>query len=210
MLIERFLKHAVVIALLMGGWACSAQQSTTPTTLIPQDAQLSAKLTAPDSNPSSVFSAEPAATNPNSAAYVHLALPAEMSSSSSSVLPSPALASSVFSKPAAAMFTSSIKKGGPSRTLDAHYFLINSVHLEMAILDIAMTRRCIDDHRCAEGNPLMPSSLGGQLGVGFALVGSSAVSSYFLKKHHARFWWISPFAGIAAHSVGLASGLAHQ
>lgn len=212
MLAERLLKHTAGIALLMGGWACSAQQATIPIAQIQQDTQLSAELMAPSSDPSSVFSSEPAAANPTSATRVHLALPAEIlpSNPAPSVLPSPTLASSVFTKPTAAMFTSSIRKGGQSRTLDAHYFLLNSVHLELAILDIAMTRRCIDDHRCQEGNPLMPSSLGGQLGVGFALVGSGAVSSYLLKKHHSGFWWISPVMGIAAHSVGLASGIAHQ
>lgn len=188
MLVERLLKHAVGIALLMGGWACSAQQAPIPFAQIQRDAQLSAELTAPVSI-SSVFSAEPAAGSSTSAAPSVLTSPA----------PASAAAGFVFAPPAKA-----------PRTLDAHYFLLNGLHLELAALDIAMTRRCIDDGRCREGNPLMPSSLAGQLGVGFALVGSGAVSSYWLKKRNSRFWRIAPVTGIASHCVGLASGIAHQ
>ena len=100
---------------------------------------------------------------------------------------------------------SSIRKA--SRTLDARFLLLNSLHLELMILDVAMTQHCINDHRCREGNPLAPASLGGQLGVGFAFVGSGAAGSYFLKKRHSRFWWIAPVSGTAGHSVGLISGL---
>lgn len=105
-------------------------------------------------------------------------------------------------------FTSSITKGAPSRTLDARYYLLNGLHLEMTLLDIQMTRRCINAGTCKEGNPLMPSSFGGQLGVGFALVGAGAAESYWLKRHHSHMWWIAPVVGIAAHGVGLASGIA--
>jgi hypothetical protein len=107
-------------------------------------------------------------------------------------------------------YTSSIVRGGPQRTLDTRYYLLNGTHLEMMLLDVQMTRRCIADGHCKEGNPLMPSSLGGQLGVGFALVGSGAVSSYWLKRHHSRMWWIAPVVGIAAHGVGLVSGIKEQ
>jgi hypothetical protein len=79
----------------------------------------------------------------------------------------------------------------------------------MGLLDVGLTQRCIAAHRCAEGNPLMPSSLAGQLSVNFAYVGYAAFFSYNLKKRHSRFWWISPASGIATHSAGVATGLMH-
>jgi len=55
---------------------------------------------------------------------------------------------------------------------------LNGLHLSVAIFDVEMTQHCIAVHHCREGNPLMPSSLAGELGVGFALVGYGAVVSY--------------------------------
>lgn len=185
MLGERFVKPAVGMALLMGGWACSAQQAPVSFGQIQRDAQLSAMLTAPSSGPSMVFSAGPASANSASAAP------------------------SVFTSSAAAGFVRApVAKA--SRTLDARYFLLNSMDLGMAGLDMAMTRHCIADHHCGEGNPLMPSSLAGQLSVGIAFVGYDSVSSYWLKKHQSRLWWVPPFVGTAAHGVGALTGFVHR
>jgi hypothetical protein len=96
------------------------------------------------------------------------------------------------------------------RTFTGGFYLLNGMHLGMAVLDAEMTHRCITDHHCSEGNPLMPSSLAGQLSINFAFVGYSSFVSYRLKKHRANLWWLSPTVGIAAHTVGLASGLAHH
>ena len=54
------------------------------------------------------------------------------------------------------------------RTLGSSYFLLNGVHLGTAVFDMEMTQHCIATHQCREGNPLMPSSLAGQLSVDFA------------------------------------------
>jgi len=96
------------------------------------------------------------------------------------------------------------------RTLGSSYFLLNGVHLGTAVFDMEMTQHCIATHQCREGNPLMPSSLAGQLSVDFALVGYGSFVSYRLKKHGSKLWWISPATGVAAHSVGAATGLAHR
>jgi hypothetical protein len=79
----------------------------------------------------------------------------------------------------------------------------------MAVFDVGMTQHCIADHHCREGNPLMPSSLAGQLSVDFAYVGYGTFVSYRLKKHRNRLWLLSPAVGIAAHAVGVESGFAH-
>jgi hypothetical protein len=83
----------------------------------------------------------------------------------------------------------------------------------MAMLDVVVTQRCIATHQYREGNPLMPSSLGAQLGVDFALVGYGSFVSYKLKKQGSSVWWITPVIGVTTHSVGIGinfHALAHQ
>jgi len=95
------------------------------------------------------------------------------------------------------------------RTLSPGFFLLNGLHLGMAVFDVEMTQHCIADHHCVEGNPMMPSSQAGQLGMNFALVGYGAFISYELKKRDNKLWRLSPVVGISAHTVGVASGFAH-
>jgi len=96
------------------------------------------------------------------------------------------------------------------RNLGAKFYLLNGLELGMAIADVEATHRCIVSHQCRETNPLMPSNLAGALTVNFAFASFSTFTSYRMKKHNARMWWLSPTAGIAAHVAGLATGLAHQ
>ncbi len=97
-----------------------------------------------------------------------------------------------------------------NRGLGSRFFLLNGLHLGMAVFDVEMTHRCIESHHCREGNPLMPSSLAGALSVNVALVGYGSYVSHRLKKHQSRMWWLSPVIGTAAHVAGAATGLAHQ
>ena len=96
------------------------------------------------------------------------------------------------------------------RTLSRGFFLFNGLHLGMAVLDVEMTQHCIANHHCVEGNPLMPSSHAGQLGVELGLVGYGTFISYKLKKRESRFWVLSPAIGIAAHTAGVATGIVHR
>ena len=96
------------------------------------------------------------------------------------------------------------------RTASTGFFLLNGLHLGMAIFDVEMTQHCLADHHCVEGNPLMPSSMGGQLGVNFAIVGLGTLASYRLKKNDSKLWILSPTVGIAAHTLGVATGFAHR
>ena len=95
------------------------------------------------------------------------------------------------------------------RTLSPGFFLVHGLHLGMAVLDVELTQHCIANHHCVEGNPLMPSSHAGQLGINFALVGYGAFVSYKLKKQDRKLWVLSPTVGTAAHTVGVATGIAH-
>ena len=95
------------------------------------------------------------------------------------------------------------------RTLNKEFFLINGLHLGMSVFDVGMTQHCIADYHCREGNPLMPSSLAGQLSVNFAYVGYGSFMSYRLKKRGSKLWLLSPVVGVATHAVGVASGFAH-
>ena len=98
---------------------------------------------------------------------------------------------------------------GP-RTLGFSFFLVNGLHLGMAAFDVGMTQHCIANHHCREGNPLMPSSLAGQLGVDSAFVGFSVYSGYELKKQDSKVWWLSPAIGIVAHTAGVATGFINR
>ncbi|HUV70434.1 MAG TPA: hypothetical protein VMW15_12275 [Terracidiphilus sp.] len=97
----------------------------------------------------------------------------------------------------------------PPRTLSKGFLVLNGLHLGMAIFDVEMTQHCIADQHCVEGNPIMPSSHAGQLGVNFALVSYSTFMSYRLKKKESKLWILAPTAGIVAHTVGVVSGFAH-
>jgi hypothetical protein len=94
------------------------------------------------------------------------------------------------------------------RIIDRRYLLLSGVHLGMAVFDVEMTQHCIAEHKCREGNPIMPSSQVGQFGVSLGSVAVTAVGSYWSKKHHTKIWWIGPAAGIAAHTAGVATGFA--
>lgn len=98
----------------------------------------------------------------------------------------------------------------PARTLSTGFFLVNGLHLGLAMLDVGLTQHCIADGHCREGNPIMPSSLTGQVGVDSAWVGWGTLISYKLKRNDSRAWWITPAIGIAAHTAGAASGFINR
>lgn len=89
------------------------------------------------------------------------------------------------------------------KVIDKKFILINAAHLASAFLDVEITHHCISDHTCREANPLMPSSLGGQIAVDSALVGYGTFVSYKLKKQNNRLWWVNPTLGITSHTVGI-------
>jgi hypothetical protein len=165
-------------------WAAAAFMSGI--LCVAQGTALPSSQTGPAPQPSAVFT------------HYNFANPiAEPNSSSGSG----ASASSTFAAPAPVHI---------SPVFSRSFFLLNSLQLGMAALDVEMTQRCVADNRCKEGNPLMPSTRNGQLGVSVGIAFYAVGTSYWLKKHHSRVWWIVPAAGIAVHSAGVASGLAHQ
>jgi hypothetical protein len=91
------------------------------------------------------------------------------------------------------------------RILDRSYLLLNGVHLAMALVDVEMTQHCMAEHKCREGNPIMPSSQAGQISVSLGFVTYTAVVGYWMKKHNMRIWWMAPTVGIAAHTAGAAA-----
>jgi len=115
--------------------------------------------------------------------------------------PVPALSSAGFTR------TPAVRR---SRTFDAKYAWTNGLQFSLAFADIESTQRCIDEHTCREGNPLMPSSQAGKFSVSLGIAAFTAVASYRLKKLRSKGWWVAPAVGIAGHAVGLASGLAHR
>jgi hypothetical protein len=128
--------------------------------------------------------------------------PAEMESSSVSASPSAAspASSAAFVRPTPV---------APHNSLGSKFYMLNGLHLGMAMFDVAMTQRCIANHTCHEGNPIMPSSAGGQVGIDLGMVGWGAFVSYKLVKERSNLWWIAPAVGAGAHGAGVATGFAH-
>ncbi|MGA7314888.1 MAG: hypothetical protein WBX22_13035 [Silvibacterium sp.] len=44
-----------------------------------------------------------------------------------------------------------------SEGMDKRYYVLNGLHLGMAVFDVEMTQRCISKQECREANPVMPS-----------------------------------------------------
>ncbi len=173
---------AMGAAILMGGYSCLAQQAAIPFRELQRTTAVPARLMA---------SNRTAAYDPSSGARSAVSTSAYSSSSAGeALLPAP---------PATGR-----------RRLGFSYFLLNGLHLGMAGLDIALTQHCIAERRCREGNPVMPSSLAGSLGVDSALVGLGAFVSGRLESQGSSIWWVTPVAGIATHGAGVVTGLAHQ
>jgi hypothetical protein len=180
--------HGMVLGLMvvMGSSICSGQDAKVPFGQIERDAQLSTKLTLPGND---------IASNLSSSDF-----------SSSNPVPGVATAEPLGS-------AAGFERVSPvviHRSFSPSYWMVNGLHLGLAVLDVETTHQCIVSHHCREGNPLVPSSLGGALTVNISLVSFSSYVSYRLKKHDARMWWLSPVVGPAAHTVGLATGLAHR
>jgi len=97
-----------------------------------------------------------------------------------------------------------------ARVIDRSYIAVNALHLGMALFDVEMTQRCENQHTCREANPFMPSSQAGALSVSLGFFTYSAAGSYYFKKHHRTEWWLPSMLGTAAHTVGVATGFAHQ
>jgi hypothetical protein len=95
------------------------------------------------------------------------------------------------------------------RAFTPGYLVFNGAQVGMGILDVELTQHCIADNHCREGNPMMPSSQAGQVGVVLGLSAYSYFVSYKLKKQGSRFWWLAPAMGVTAHAAGAATGLAH-
>jgi hypothetical protein len=169
----------LTFVLVMGGWACSAQDVKIPFRQIAQDAKLM-----------------------ETPAILENELASSQSSSDLGFVDSS-------SNPSAAVSVRTTPSKAP-RTITSSFWLLNGVHLGLASVDMALTQRCIANHKCREGNPIMPSSMGGMLSVNLSLFSYSSFVSYRQKKHESKVWWLSPAIGIASHSVGVATGLAHQ
>jgi hypothetical protein len=93
------------------------------------------------------------------------------------------------------------------RIFDKKFIALNGGYLTVALLDSELTQLCIHGGTCQEGNSWMPKSQGGQIGVAFAMAAGATGVSYYLRKHNSRLWWVPTSVGIAAHGVGIASGV---
>ncbi|MGC8550089.1 MAG: hypothetical protein ACP5M4_10355 [Acidobacteriaceae bacterium] len=91
--------------------------------------------------------------------------------------------------------------------LGAGFYLLTGLNIGMTALDIGLSQHCIAQHRCSEANMLLPSSLAARISFVAAFTALGTYVSHRMKVRGSRFWWIPPFSGTVAHSVGVASGL---
>jgi len=171
------------LAIILGSLACSAQQAPIPFAQLERATHLSAMFSVPG---------DETAISPTAGSFSS-SYPTELAA------PDPIVSGFVRAAPM------TVHHG-----VGSNFFLLNCMHLGMAAFDVEMTHHCIADHHCREGNPIMPSSLGAQISIDFALVGYSSFMSYRMKKHHARMWWISPTSGALAHFAGGVSSASHR
>lgn len=95
----------------------------------------------------------------------------------------------------------------PRPVMDKSFWIVNGVQAGMTWADFALTQHCIDNHRCVEGNPLMPDSIGGKVGVAAGESAYSFVMSYYGKKWGMRSWYLLPVFNMAAHSYGIGTSI---
>ncbi len=184
------LKQAIVCSLLICGVRSFAQTTQIPFEQIQKDAGATVMQASSNSDIAAVSAPEPA-----------------LGDSSSATPPLPASSSPALT-PSSAAFTSGATVPRP-KIVDKKFVLLNTMHLALALADVELSQRCIDQHTCAEANPFMPSSHAGKLEVSFGIFAYGAGASYFLKKHNSRWWWLSPVLGSGLHTVGIASALSH-
>jgi hypothetical protein len=186
MLVRSLVKHALGVSALLCVCTCYAQQAQVPFEQIQQDAKASLVRAALNSDPASA----PAIG----------ATPGVSSSAAPAFSPAPASSAAEFN---------SMPVARSPKVVDSKYLWVNGLDLGLAVTDVAMSQRCIDQHTCVEANPLMPSSLAGKFGVDLGAVAYAAGVSYYMKKHKSSWWWLAPLAGASFHSGGIASAIAH-
>lgn len=94
------------------------------------------------------------------------------------------------------------------RVIDAKFLIANGSSVAMTFMDYATTRHCLAAHECTEGNPLMPTSLGGMVLMGVVSDGTISVYSYMLKRRHlGATWVIAPVGNAGLHVWGMYAGL---
>lgn len=100
-----------------------------------------------------------------------------------------------------------LSPGCHAQTVDKKFIALNGGYLAAGVMDSELTQLCIHNHTCVEGNPWMPKSQLGQLGVAFGTSAAATGVSYYLKKNHSRLWWVPTTIGIAAHAYGISTGV---
>ena len=84
---------------------------------------------------------------------------------------------------------------------------LQSGYLAAGLVDSELTQLCIHNGTCVEGNPWMPKSQWGQIGVTIGMSAAATGLSYYLRKNHSRWWWVPTTMGIAAHGYGISTGV---
>jgi hypothetical protein len=188
MLARPVVKCAVRTAFLFSACTSLAQQTQIPFQQIQREAQLSAMRATFNPDPGGGVLSGSTLGVSSSATPSLLSVPASVSSSVVSTL---------------------VPVRHSRDVVDAKFILLNGQQLVVALADVAISQRCIDGHQCAEANPFMPSSLAAKLSLDLGISAYATSTSYYLKKHGSKWWWFPPVSGIAIHTVGLTSGLAH-
>lgn len=93
-----------------------------------------------------------------------------------------------------------------AQTVDKKFIALNGGYLAAGIIDSELTQSCIHDGTCHEGNPYMPKSQLGQIGVAVGMTAISTGISYYLRKNHVKVWWLPTAVGYAAHGYGIYTG----
>ena len=87
--------------------------------------------------------------------------------------------------------------------IDWFALAVVSVDAGATAADVWLTHDCLQAKTCYEANPLMPSSLTGQITINLGLFASEVSAASKLRKQGSKIWWMPLITGASTHLAGV-------
>lgn len=73
----------------------------------------------------------------------------------------------------------------------------------LTVADAVATNRCVSNHTCREGNPLLPQANGPRTALMLGEFGAETWASWWMRRHHMKEWVAVPMIGVVTHGIGV-------